>query len=403
MNQAKKFVLSLLFALAILPAQVFAHGTAEGHQREMMMNTYVLIGTGILFILFFVLYTVVKYKANALENVKRQEEREKRQQLTKTANTLKWAWILSLVGVVISGAMSLVGNSTEEIKIKHVHGLGYSNDGKRIFIPVHDGLVVYSDGQWSAPEGKKHDYMGFSMVDNGFYSSGHPAPGSDLVNPLGVVKSTDEGKTIETLDLEGEMDFHGMAASYNTHTIYVFNTQPNSRMETPGMYYTKDETKTWEISKLQGLNDRPSSLAVHPTNDSTVAMGTQSGVYLSNDYGNNFEKVLADRVVTSMFFNNQGKLLVGDFSEKPSLLQLEIETKKTEEIKIPALQEEEVIVYIAQNPTDENELVFITSKKASNKEVYDVYVTEDKGQNWKEIVKESRGISEQADKGGNES
>jgi hypothetical protein len=399
MNQAKKLVLSLLFVLTILPANVFAHGTAEQHQREMMMNTYVLMGTGVLFILFFVLHIVVKNKANALENVKSQEERVKRKQLTKTANTLKWAWILSLVGVVISGGMSLIGDSTEEIKIKHVHGLGYSNDGKRIFIPVHDGLVVYSDGQWSVPEGERHDYMGFSMVDNGFYSSGHPALGSDLINPLGVVKSADEGKTISTLDLEGEMDFHGMAASYNTHTIYVFNTKPNSRMETPGMYYTKDETKTWEISKLQGLNDRPSSLAVHPTNDSIVAMGTQGGVYLSQDYGNNFEKIMADKVVTSLFFNNEGKLVVGDFSEKPALLQLDIETKNTEEIKIPALQGEEVIVYIAQNPTDENELVFITS----NKELYDVYLTEDKGQDWKVIVKDSIGITEQADKGGNES
>jgi heme/copper-type cytochrome/quinol oxidase subunit 3 len=104
--------------------QVFAHGTTAEHQKEMIMNTYVLIGTGILFVLFFALYYVVKNKANALGNVKKQEDREKRQQLTKTANKLKWAWILSLVGVLISGGMAVIGSGSSTITMKDVHGLG---------------------------------------------------------------------------------------------------------------------------------------------------------------------------------------------------------------------------------------------------------------------------------------
>jgi hypothetical protein len=66
------------------------------------------------------------------------------------------------------------GNAT----FMHIHGLGYSSDGKRLFIPVHNGLKVHADGKWSDAPGEKHDYMGFSIADNGFYSSGHPAVGS---------------------------------------------------------------------------------------------------------------------------------------------------------------------------------------------------------------------------------
>jgi hypothetical protein len=318
--------------------------------------------------------------------------------LVGTAKRLKWVWILTLVGLLIIGAIAFMGDDMNQIHIKHVHGLGYSPDGERILIPVHDGLIAYSNGQWTIPEGEKHDYMGFSPVDNGFYSSGHPAPGSDLPNPLGLVKSTDQGITIETLDLAGEMDFHGVAASYNTHTVYVFNTQPNSRMETPGMYYTQDEAKTWKASKLQGLNDRPSSLAVHPTNDAMVALGTEGGVYLSEDYGNNFEKIGDSKAVTSLFFNNQGELLVGTLSGAAELLQLDMKTNSGKEMQMPAL-ENAAIIYISQHPTEKSEVVVVTSTEEG---LHNVYLTKDKGETWAQIAKDSKTISEQNGQGGNE-
>jgi hypothetical protein len=89
----------------------------------------------------------------------------------------------------------------------HIHGLGYSSDGKRLFIPAHNGLKVYADGKWSDAPGEKHDYMGFSLADNGFYSSGHPAVGSTYKNPMGLIKSTDEGKSITVLALEAKWTF----------------------------------------------------------------------------------------------------------------------------------------------------------------------------------------------------
>jgi hypothetical protein len=142
------------------------------------------------------------------------------------------------------------GSPHEDLTFMHIHGLGYSVDGKHLLLPVHNGLSVYTDGKWSDGLGEKHDYMGFAAADNGFYSSGHPAPGSTYKNPLGLIKSTNNGKSITVLALEGEVDFHGMTVGYRTHTLYVLNPQPNSKMKQGGLYYSQDEGQTWTSSPI---------------------------------------------------------------------------------------------------------------------------------------------------------
>ena len=71
------------------------------------------------------------------------------------------------------------------------------------------------------------------------------APRSGLVNPFGLIRSRDGGKTWEKLGLEGETDFHLLATSWNTNAIYVWNPAPNSRMKSPGLHYTTTEGFGW--------------------------------------------------------------------------------------------------------------------------------------------------------------
>jgi hypothetical protein len=376
--------------LSLFPIQALAHGTESEHKRELMTNIYILIGTGILFVLFLILHFVVKNKTNRLTNVKKQEDREKRQQLSKTAKVFKWAWILSLLAFITTGAVSFSSNISKGITLIHIHGLGYSSDGQRIMIPAHDGIKVYSQGYWSDGEGEKHDYMGFSAVDNGFYSSGHPADGSNKKNPFGLVKSSDEGKSVETLALYGEYDFHLMSASYKKHTIYAIDpirmSGSNTTFSSGGLYYTKDEGKTWVKTEMKGVNGESVSLAAHPSNDAVVAVGTSNGIYLSMNYGQSFEALLPGTQVTSLFFNDQGALYIGGYKEGASLLQLDMSTKKTIEIKIPALNKD-AIQYFAQNPVNNKELVFSTFNK-------DIYLSGDDGQGWTKIADQGKTISQ---------
>lgn len=272
-----------------------------------------------------------------------------------------------------------------DIELMHVHGLGFSGDGAGLYVPSHDGLKVFEKGVWSEAAAEPHDYMGFVMVDDGFYSSGHPGPGSSLKNPFGVVKTTDMGQTLEMLDLYQEVDFHGMAVGYNSHAIYVINPQPNSRMDEVGLYYSTDDTRTWTKSEMTGLQGPIFSIAVHPTNEAIVALGTSKGVFLSNDFGETFESV-SDFPTTAVTFSAAGDLVAGSVSDEVTLTIFDSETNEPQLISIPELNEENTIGYIAVNPQDEKQITFTTVEK-------DMHMTKDSGGNWNQIAEKGTGIN----------
>ncbi|HLG25479.1 MAG TPA: hypothetical protein VI588_01640, partial [Candidatus Gracilibacteria bacterium] len=164
-------------------------------------------------------------------------------------------------------ATSNLGKPISKPMIEHLHGIGLAEDGKVLIIATHDGLFLWSDNQWYEPEGVKNDYMGFSATREKLLSSGHPGPDSSLKNPVGLMKSTDYGKTWETLSLSGEADFHLMTASYGTGTIYVWNQGPNSLMPTKGLYYSLDGI-LWEKADMEGMDADPLALIADPEKSS---------------------------------------------------------------------------------------------------------------------------------------
>jgi hypothetical protein len=407
MKKMMEKVYTLAVALLLLfPREMFAHGTEEEHQKEGFLGNYVFIGTVILFALLLLFFILANIKTKQLNNAKKQADREKRKQLTKTANGLKWGAIGSFVAVVISGIVAFssgsdfgIENATgangntsgtrnaDEVTIHHGHGMSYSPDGSNIFFAVHDGLRVYEKGQWKIPAGEQHDYMGFSMVDDGFYSSGHPAPGSGKKNPLGIVKSTDEGRSFETLALYGQVDFHGMSVGYKSHAIYVFNPEPNAKMKTTGLHYSTDEAKNWIKSEAKGLQGEPASLAAHPTDSAVVAVGTDKGIFVSKNFGQQFEKVGPEMQTTAIFFNAQGALFAGGANKQLTLTRIDLESKQAENMNTPSISEDAIAI-IAQNPVNEQEMAIMTFKK-------DVYITSDLGKSWMKIADEGKGTSAQ--------
>src|SRR5438552_14384845 len=150
------------------------------------------------------------------------------------------------IGLLASGACAA------QVTLVHVHGLSYSSDGKRLMIPSHFGLAIYENGKWSKAAGPEHDYMGFAATSQHLYSSGHPAAGTGLVNPFGLLRSKDGGRSWDKLGLEGESDFHVMATSWNTNAVYVWNAAPNSRMKTTGLHYSLNDGFSWTRASAKG-------------------------------------------------------------------------------------------------------------------------------------------------------
>lgn len=278
------------------------------------------------------------------------------------------------------------GQNNTEGTFSHIHGLGYTGDGKRLFVPVHDGIKIYSDGKWTDAPGDKHDYMGFSMVNNGFYSSGHPAPGTTYKNPLGLVKSTDDGNSITVLALEGETDFHGMSVSYLTHTIYVFNPEPNSMMRQAGMFYSENEGKSWKKSRMSGVRGQIVALAAHPSQASVVALGAETGAYLSDDFGQTFKPVYPDKPVSAITFTHAGDLLVATVGSNSDFVKVNMKTMQVSELKTP-VDTGDVITYISENPVNAMELAIATDKN-------DIYISPDAGTSWRQIAKQGKLINE---------
>ncbi len=269
-----------------------------------------------------------------------------------------------------------------DVEMPHLHGMGFSGDGNYLSVAVHDGLRLFADGEWLIPAVPRNDYMGYSPVDEGFYSSGHPGPGVRLANPLGLVKSTDMGETLTKLGFEGESDFHLMDAGYYNHAIYVLNPRPNSRLAA-GVHYTLDEGKTWQQSALQGVVGQPIQIAVHPhlSNGNVVALATEGGLFLSSDYGNTFEPIVEGEPVTAATFSPDGKKLLFGYQK---LYAYDLASKQTDELQIPAIAEDDAIGYLAVNPAEPQTIALATFGR-------NLYLSNDSGETWQQIAQEGKG------------
>lgn len=291
--------------------------------------------------------------------------------MPRKLNSLAFGLLALLVSV---GAAAQGG-----VTLTHVHGLAYSPDGKRLMIPSHHGLAVYENGRWAKAPGPQHDYMGFSATSKNLYSSGHPASGSGMVNPFGLIRSRDGGKTWEKLGLEGETDFHLLAAGWNSNAIYVWNPAPSSRMKASGLHYTVNDGFAWQRSAAAGLAGEPRALAVHPDDARIIAVASSEGLFVSHDAGERFSKRAANGEGLAAFFDLDGKRLwYGSFDGQARLVELGLTDGPPRDIPLPAMKQD-AIAYIAQNPARRTEYAVATFKR-------DVLLSQDGGKSWEKIA-----------------
>ncbi len=286
---------------------------------------------------------------------------------------------MKLYALVVLGLAASNAFAQPALTLHHVHGLAYSPDGKRLMIPSHHGLAVFENGTWSKAPGPEHDYMGFSATARNLYSSGHPAPGSGVVNPFGLIRSKDGGRTWDKLGLQGETDFHLLATGWNTNAIYVWNPGPSSRMKTAGLHFTVNDGAAWKRAAAAGLMGEPRALAVHPGDAATVAIATSDGLYLSRDSGERFTKLAANGEGLSAHFELEGKYLwFGAFDGQARLLRLPLSGGAPAAVSLPPLKED-AVAYIAQNPARRLEYAIATFKRS-------VYLSKDAGRSWSQIA-----------------
>lgn len=122
----------------------------------------------------------------------------------------------------------------------HVHGLGINPSDGALFIATHTGLYRVPPEKEKAERvgDSKQDTMGFSVAgEDRFIGSGHPDLRTSLPPHLGLIESTDAGRTWESISLLGEADFHVLRAA--GRSVYGFDST-NSRL-----LASSDRGRTW--------------------------------------------------------------------------------------------------------------------------------------------------------------
>lgn len=159
----------------------------------------------------------------------------------------------------------------------HVHGLGVDPADGAVYVASHDGLFRSGPDGLTRAGAAGRDLMGFTIAGAGTYlSSGHPAPGDDLPNPLGLVESSDGGETWAPVSLTGEVDFHALEVAAGT--VFGYDAT-NGRLRA-----SVDGGRSWEDrTALEALD-----IAVDPADPARVLATVQGGVAGSTDGGRSF-------------------------------------------------------------------------------------------------------------------
>ncbi|WP_347861114.1 hypothetical protein U0355_10490 [Salimicrobium sp. PL1-032A] len=264
----------------------------------------------------------------------------------------------------------------EEFKgtIEHVHGIGYT-DAEGITFASHSGLKVYRNDQWMESPHHKNDYMGFNATEEGMYVSGHPGESSDLPNPIGLQKGKVGESELDPLGFVGESDFHLLGVGYENEAIYLLNSRPDDNLET-GFHRSFDGGGTFEAMAAEGLPEKLFQLAVHPTDEKMVAAAAESGVFLSTDAGETFERISEEGQASGLTFT-EDELYFSLLQNESSFHTYDLEMEEVAEVPSPDFNEDAVL-YAAVHPEEEEITVFTMNGSS--------YVTENEGESWKRIL-----------------
>jgi photosystem II stability/assembly factor-like uncharacterized protein len=139
-------------------------------------------------------------------------------------------------------------------------------------------------GNLSTPSGKgtlTRDVVVRFAADGTIIASGHSGEAA-LPPVLGLVKSTDEGETWQSISGLGKADYHEIELAGNR--IFAL------RNEDPGMIQiSADGGKTWESREAPSVA-APIDVAVNPGNPDQWAVSTDQGTFISANGGKSWRQ-----------------------------------------------------------------------------------------------------------------
>jgi photosystem II stability/assembly factor-like uncharacterized protein len=192
---------------------------------------------------------------------------------------------------LIAGVLAACGDQSDDAAVPtarvedpgpvHVHGLGVNPADGALFVATHTGLFRAAPGARHARRvaDRYQDTMGFTVTGpDRFLGSGHPDGRDGLPPFLGLIQSTDAGRSWRPVSLQGARDFHVLEAA--GERIYGYGSDFETREA--GLLVSDDGGRSWqERTPPEPLI----SLAIDPDEPDHVVASGERGVYSSTDAG----------------------------------------------------------------------------------------------------------------------
>jgi photosystem II stability/assembly factor-like uncharacterized protein len=171
-----------------------------------------------------------------------------------------------------------------------VHGLAVDARTGRVLLATHEGLFDMST-EPATKIGPTNDLMGFTAATGTgiFYASGHPGKDSTMPNPMGLIRSSDGGRTWEQLSRQGQSDFHALTVTKSG--IVAFD----------GQLWTSPDGKSWTTA---AAGFAPAVLAGN-SGTNTVLATLPEGLQRSTDGGHTWKPVPSSPVIQFAAFANE--------------------------------------------------------------------------------------------------
>ena len=172
-----------------------------------------------------------------------------------------------------------------ETGMEHVHGLGVDPADDSLVIATHTGLFRSPEGSQEVERigDRRQDTMGFTVVGPRRYlGSGHPDLRDELPPLLGLIRSTDGGRSWKPISLLGEADFHVLRAS--GRRVLGINSIDGK------LLVSSDAGVTW---RRETLPEPLVDIAMDPDDPRRLVGTGEQGLYRSPDAGATWRRISA--------------------------------------------------------------------------------------------------------------
>ena len=176
-----------------------------------------------------------------------------------------------------AGGEDPLAEAAREAGPEHVHGLGLNPADGSLYVATHTGLFRMEPGSDDAERvgDRLQDTMGFAIVGpNRFIGSGHPDLRDGLPPLLGLIESSDAGRSWDSVSLLGKADFHALRAMGSR--VVGFDASGGRVMT------SSNGGRTWHSSSP------PAALAdvvVDPSDPDHLVAASEAGLIASPDAG----------------------------------------------------------------------------------------------------------------------